>query len=485
MSRRSVIILWVRRDFRLTDNPALLAASEAGTVIPLFIWDDSSSMAQDYGARSKSWLHQSLEQFSLSLGKLGSRLLVRRGSYLRVLRDVLLETGAQSVYWNRLLEPEEVTLGGHVRETLENAGFECKVYDSHYLITPWQHFNKQGDPYKVFTPFWKAALQEDYFRPPLAAPEKIESPVFWPRSAPLKDLQLQQPDDLDWIEEGSWQPGERGASAILEQFLDSAAQLYKQKRNRPDIVGTSRLSPHLHFGEITPRMILFSLMNRSGVIHPAELDEETGTFAAQLGWREFASYLLYHFPHTKHEPLRPEFRAMEWVNDPDAFERVRAGKTGYPIVDAGIRQLNATGWMHNRVRMIVASFLTKDLMIHWREGALWFMDKLVDADCANNTLGWQWTAGCGADAAPYFRIFNPVRQGESYDCQGTYVKRWVPELSSLPANLIHHPWDAPADVLKKAGIVLGRTYPERMINHDDARIRALAAYDQIRISKTV
>ncbi|MCB2197857.1 DNA photolyase family protein [bacterium] len=483
MSRRTVTILWVRRDFRLSDNPALIAAVEEGIVIPLFIWDDSSSMAQDSGARSKSWLHHSLEHFSLSLGKLGSRLLVRRGTYMRVLREVILETGAQSVYWNRLLEPEEIALGGHVRETLEDAGFECKVFDSHYLVTPWQHFTKQGEPYKVFTPFWKAALQADFYYPPLAAPQKIKSPAFWPKSAPLKDLQLEQPDDADWIVEGGWNPGETGAFSNLSSFLDGQVQRYKQKRNRPDLDLTSMLSPHLHFGEITPRSVLFSLLHTMEAGHPAEFDEETGTFVAQLGWREFASYLLYHFPHTRTEPLRSEFQAMEWVNDPDAFDLVRMANTGYPIVDAGIRQLNATGWMHNRVRMIVASFLTKDLMIHWREGAAWFMEKLVDADCANNILGWQWTAGCGADAAPYFRIFNPVRQGESYDPDGIYVKRWLPELKDLPSNYIHHPWDAPDDLLKKAGVVLGSTYPERIIDHNEARIRALAAYDQIRISK--
>ena len=485
MTSRSVTLLWFRRDLRLQDNPALVSAIKRGVVVPLFIWNDCIESSNGIGEMSRVWLRHSLEQLSLSLGRIGARLIIRKGDYLRVLREMLLETGADEIYWNRILEPNAMAVGNQVREALENAGFACKVFDNQSLLKPWLLLNQQGEPYRVFTPFWKKAKQEIRVSEPLQAPQRFVVPIFWPGSAPLRDLSPINEADEARLNLGKWQPGEEGAANLLQTFLSSNIDSYDSDRDRPDLDTTSRLSPHLHFGEITPRQVLSAMLHHAEVEHPDKLSEAASVFYNQLGWREFAQYLLFHFPCTVDQPLRQEFEQMSWVSDPEGLEAWKTGMTGYPIVDAGMRQLMRTGWMHNRVRMIVASFLTKDLLIHWKEGAHWFYQNLVDADLANNTLGWQWTAGCGADAAPYFRIFNPVIQGKSFDPDGEYVHKWVPELSALPAKHIHAPWDAPQSVLDKAGIILGQHYPERIVEHEDARRRALAAYDRMRLERSM
>jgi deoxyribodipyrimidine photo-lyase len=305
---------------------------------------------------------------------------------------------------------------------------------------------------------------------------------------------------INWVKgfKSAWQPGETGAKTQMEHFLREALTHYSLNRDRPDLPGTSRLSPHLHFGEIGPRQIWHGLASSLGTTsteataepslesprkrraHPTQSSWRDSQFLTELGWREFAHHLLYHFPKTPTEPLREEFKKFPWHRDAKFLKAWQQGQTGYPFVDAGLRELWTTGWMHNRVRMVVASFLVKDLLISWTEGAAWFWDTLVDADLAQNTLGWQWTAGCGADAAPYFRVFNPISQGEKFDPLGAYVRRWCPELQRMPENWIHHPWEAPAEVLQEAGVVLGRTYPEPMLSHTIAREVALEAFGKMK-----
>jgi deoxyribodipyrimidine photo-lyase len=328
----------------------------------------------------------------------------------------------------------------------------------------------------VFTPFWKHCLTQPDPEPPRPAPSSLPAPNVWPRSARREELKLEP--ILDWAAglRRAWQPGETGARLQLERFLKTALPTYSELRDRPDQPGTSRLSPHLHHGEISPREIWHALAERAATaLQPAWRSSQ---FLTELGWREFAHHLLFHFPTTPEQPLRTEFRRFPWRKDAALLKGWQQGRTGYPIVDAGMRELWATGFMHNRVRMVVASFLVKDLLLSWTEGARWFWDTLVDADLAQNTLGWQWSAGCGADAAPYFRIFNPVSQGEKFDPQGAYVRQWCPELAALPDEWLHSPWEAPADVLASAKVILGRTYPEPMVNHTIAREVALEAFQR-------
>jgi deoxyribodipyrimidine photo-lyase len=342
------------------------------------------------------------------------------------------------------------------------------------LFEPWAVRTQQDEPYRVFSPFWKACLARPQPEPPGPAPGEISGPERWPATLRLDELGLEP--SVDWAGglRLNWRPGEAGAVDELSRFLE-VLEGYPTKRDRPDMVGTSRLSPHLHFGEVSPRQI-WSAVSGTWRGHPAAAQ----SFLREFGWREFAHHLLWYFPHTPEQPLRERFADFPWRADAERLRRWQRGRTGYPIVDAGMRQLWQTGWMHNRVRMITASFLVKHLLISWREGASWFWDTLVDADLANNTLGWQWTAGCGADAAPYFRIFNPVSQGERFDPDGHYVRRWVPELGTLPRAWIHKPWEAPAHVLAAAGVAPGGNYPRPVVTHREARARALGAFELVK-----
>ncbi|MFW5973350.1 MAG: cryptochrome/photolyase family protein, partial [Bacteroidota bacterium] len=336
-----------------------------------------------------------------------------------------------------------------------------------------------GDPYRVFTPFWKRALSELHIPEPLPAPDlESRAPSRWPASEPLEGLGLlEDAGETTSRLADNWDVSEEAGRVRLRTFIEESLLDYDDARDRPDHDGTSRLSPFLHSGFISPATVWHEIRQwvRNGAMRYA-----ADAYLRQIGWREFAYHLLHHFPHTTAQPLRGKFRDFGWEDDEESLERWQRGETGYPFVDAGMRQLRQTGWMHNRVRMIVASFLTKDLLIPWQRGARWFWESLVDADLANNTLGWQWTAGCGADAQPFFRIFNPVSQGRRYDPDGTYVRRFVPELARMPDRHIHAPWEAPADVLSDAGVKLGTTYPQPMIDHAKARERALERYNQIR-----
>lgn len=465
-------IVWFRRDLRLADQEALHAAlARGGTVVPVFIWAPDEEAPWAPGAASRWWLHESLRAFDASLRALGSQLVIRRGPSLDALRRLINETGASAVYWNRLYEPAAIERDRVVKATLRADGVEAKSFNSALLHEPWTILTQQGKPYQVFTPFYRACQALDAPSTPRPPPAHLPTIPSIP-SVAINDLGLLP--SIHWYDgmAATWQPGEDGAVERLAGFRPRAPH-YKSDRDRPDLESTSRLSPHLHFGEISPRQVWWSIRKA----HPGGSAEP---YLRQLIWREFAHHLLYHFPHTPTEPLRPEFKRFPWEDNPQFLKAWQKGRTGYPIVDAGMRELWRTGWMHNRVRMIVASFLVKDLLIPWQAGAAWFWDTLVDANLANNTLGWQWTAGCGADAAPYFRIFNPILQGEKFDPDGAYVKKWVPELAALPAGLVHRVMEADRRVLSDAGVELGVHYPKPLVDHGVARDAALSAYDHLK-----
>lgn len=471
---REVSLLWHRSDLRLAGNPALVAATRRGAVVPVYIHAPEEEAPWAPGGASLWWLHQSLAAHAAALQQIGSKLIIRHGPSLETLRALVKETGASSVFWNRRYEPAMTTRDAQVETALRADGLLVESFNGALLHEPGTIQNQSGKPFQVFTPFWKHCLAKSDPDKPLPAPKKLAAPERWPKSLVLAELRLEP--RIKWAEgmRAAWQPGEIGASRMLNEFLKNAFSDYTDKRNRPDLRGTSRLSPHLHFGEISPRQIW------QGVQRFAEkkgiASWRQSQFLTEVGWREFAHQLIHHFPHTPTEPLRADFRKFPWRKDATFLKAWQKGATGYPIVDAGMRELWATGWMHNRVRMIVASFLVKDLLLSWREGAAWFWDTLVDADLAQNTLGWQWTAGCGADAAPYFRVFNPLSQGEKFDPQGAYVRKWCPELARLPDEWIHQPDKAPTPVLAQAGVQLGRNYPEPIVSHAIAREVALEAF---------
>ena len=477
-------LLWLRLDLRLADNPALEAAlKRGGPIVPVFIWSPGEEAPWPPGGASRWWLHQSLRSLDARLREAGSRLIIRRGPALESLRALIKSTGASAVFWNRCYEPAAIALDARLTDSLRRDGLSVETFNGALLHEPWAVQNKSGKPYQVFTPFWKQCLACSDPATPLPAPKNIPAPARWPKSLALDDLELEP--SINWAGgiRASWQPGETGAAARLHGFLTEAFDNYSEHRNRPDVTGTSRLSPHLHFGEISPRQIWHRLRQTAANGKRPSAGWRGSQFLAELGWREFAHHLLYHFPHTTTTALRSEFNEFPWRKKAAWLTAWQNGRTGYPIVDAGMRELWTTGWMHNRVRMIVASFLVKDLLISWREGARWFWDTLVDADLAQNTLGWQWTAGCGADAAPYFRVFNPTLQGEKFDLRGDYVRRWCPELSRLPGAWIHRPHEAPPGVVATAGLILGRDYPRPIVSHAIAREVALNAWGQIRMQK--
>lgn len=448
-------IVWFRQDLRLADNPALLEAAARGPVVPVFIWAPREEGEFPPGGAAKWWLGRSLARLDEALRARGSRLILRAGESLAVLRELVKETGATGVHWNRRYEPYAIERDRAVKAALRAEGLAAESHNASLLFEPWTVANKAGKPFQVFTPFYRHCLAMEHPPEPLTAPELV-GPSSWPSSVELASLELEPV--LPWASGFEGTPGEAGAQAEFARMLSGPVSAYATERDFPAVRGTSRLSPHLHFGEIGPRQIW----------HGTRVAAEP--WLRQLVWREFAHHLLFHFPHTARKPLRVEFERFDWRNDPAQLRAWQQGRTGYPIVDAGMRELWTTGWMHNRVRMIVGSFLVKHLRLHWEEGAFWFWDTLVDADLANNTLGWQWTAGCGADAAPYFRVFNPILQGEKFDPAGAYVRRWVPELAKVPAKFIHRPWEA--------GMALD--YPAPIVDHAEAREAALKAFAELR-----
>ncbi len=473
-------IVWFRRDLRLTDNPALAAACErAQRVLAVYVHAPHEDGEWAPGAASRWWLHHSLASLEAALRSRGGALVLRAGDSLATLLEVAQEARATQVYWNRLYDPLTVSRDTRIKSALREAGFDCESFNGSLIAEPWELRTGHGDPYRVFTPFWRAcSARLDASPAPRPAPAQIPAPKPVPRSLALDELQLSPRIRWDCGLVAAWTPGEAGALARAETFASDPLAAYGETRNRPDQTGTSHLSPHLHFGEIGPRQCL-AVMRRA-VAERAGTQVAAEGFVRQLGWREFAHHLLHHFPDTPTAPLDRRFDTFAWSSEGAWLEAWQQGRTGYPLVDAGMRELWTTGWMHNRVRMITASLLTKNLRLPWLEGARWFWDTLVDADLANNTLGWQWTAGCGADAAPYFRVFNPMLQAERFDPERAYLRRWLPELARLPDAWIHRPWQAPPAILDWAGVRLGRDYPLPAVDFHESRSAALAAYAAIK-----
>ncbi len=465
------VIVWFRRNLRLTDNPALLAASESGQpVLAIYVHDEL-----DTGGASRWWLHGSLESLSRALRELGTDLVIRSGDPVEIIPALVRETGADALYCSRRYEPAARRQEKALRDAL---GDDCerKVYDDYLLRHPNTIKTGSGSPYRVFTPFYKASTAHGEPGAPLPAPDSVTAWQGSTESLDLADLDL-LPTAPDWsggLAE-TWQPGEAGALARLDAFEKHVAA-YGKDRDLPGTEGTSRLSPHLHFGELSPRQVWHGIRLASRELAA----DRAEPFLRQLYWRDFSWYLLFHFPTLPATPLRPEYANFPWSEDEAMLRAWQTGRTGFPIIDAGMRQLWATGWMHNRVRMIVASFLVKNLMIPWQTGAAWFEDTLVDADMASNSASWQWVAGSGTDAAPYFRIFNPVTQSRKFDPDGEYIREWVPELAGLPARDIHEPWTADGLTLATAGVQLDRDYPRPIVDLKATRERALEAYRELR-----
>lgn len=469
----SPVIVRFNRNLRLADNPPLYHALKTGAqLIPIYI-HHTQNRVWSPGAASRSWLHHSLMALEQSLRACGNRLYIFTGETEAVILNVIQQSGASAVYGCQHYEPTLTQEDDNLRDSLNTIGVKLHLYNASLLFSPTEILNRQGQPYKVFTPYYRACITQGLISHELPAPQRL--PAYDRPLTSLKLDQLKLLPAISWDHSfyEHWRPGEAGALQQLNEFHAAGLQTYSQLRDIPGDNGTSRLSPHLHFGEISPRTVLARLQEtrqpgRDAVIR-------------QLLWRDFAHAVLYHFPHTCQQPFNEKFIRFPWrPTDSQAIQAWQTGRTGIPIVDAGMRQLWHMGWLHNRVRMIVASFLTKNLLQHWRHGAEWFWDTLVDADLAQNSMNWQWVAGSGVDAAPYFRIFNPVSQGGKFDPRGTYLDQWVPELASLDLRYRHRPWEAKASVLERAGIILGENYPLPIVDLRQSRQRALEAFHQAR-----
>jgi len=469
--------MWFRQDLRLADNPALTAAAADGRpVVALHVLDETLPWAP--GAATLWWLHHSLAALGAALAERGVPLILRRGPAARIVPEVAKALGAGLVAWNRTYEPAAIARDTEVKQCLTEHGIAVDSRNGALLVEPWTVKTGQGGPFRVFTPFWRAVRAGGRPRAALPVPA-LTGHRTQIGGDDLADWHLlpTRPDWAGGLRE-AWQPGEAGAAARLVDFVNHGLGRYAGGRDRPDQAVTSRLSPHLHFGEISPVQVWHAA--QAGADAQRHGAGNFDKLASELGWREFAHHLLFHFPTLPDHNYRADFDHFPWRRDAKALRSWQQGRTGYPLVDAGMRELWATGFIHNRVRMVVASFLIKHLLLDWRAGEAWFWDTLVDADLANNAASWQWVAGCGADAAPYFRIFNPVLQGEKFDPLGSYVRQWVPEVAGMPDRYVHRPWEAPDGVLNEAGVTLGRTYPKPMINHDTARKRALQAFAELK-----
>ena len=477
-------LYWLRHDLRLGDNPALAAALASGApLLCIYIFDEASPGLRHAGGASKWWLHHSLQRLSGALQAIGGRLDLFQGAAQDIIVQLAQASGATGIFWNRRYGKSEIALDTALKTSLIALGVEVASFNASLLHEPWQVRSKSQTPFKVFSPYWRAVVAQRPWPAPLPAPGQIvaaDYPGTGPGRATLAQLRL-LPVKPDWAGglAQTWQPGEQGASKRLAQFIDGGIDHYGEDRNRPDMPEkSSRLSPHLRFGEISPRQIVQSVEDAGlrGAARQGDIDK----FLSELGWREFSYHLLFHQPDLATRNFNPRFDDFPWRDvPPSEIAAWQRGQTGYPLVDAGMRQLWQTGFMHNRVRMVTASFLIKHLMADWRLGEAWFWDTLCDADPANNAASWQWVAGSGADAAPYFRIFNPVLQGERFDPKGDYVRKFVPELAKMPDQWIHKPWLAPADILRRANVRLGQDYPAPIIDHALARDRALAGFAQL------
>ena len=467
------VVYWFRQDLRLNDNPALFDAASLGKIIPIYILDDVNSGEYFMGAASLWWLHNSLISLNASLG---GNLRVYKGDPASILLEIAKNNSANIIYWNRCYEPWQIKRDKDIKTLLTEHNIISKSFNAFLLWEPWEVLKQDGTNYKVFTHYYrKGCLGVKPPREPILNPVKI---LFDDSSnaTDINDLKLLA--KLSWYSKltESWKIGEEAAYQKFDSFLSKGLDGYKEGRNFPSKLNVSRLSPYLHFGEISPNYIWYKLQLKMGLGYSDDIDH----FCSELGWREFSYYLLYYFPNLPKQNLNSKFDAFPWSEDPNLLRCWQKGQTGIPIVDAGMRELWTTGYIHNRVRMIVGSFLVKNLLLHWRHGEKWFWDCLVDADLANNSASWQWVAGCGADAAPYFRIFSPLTQGQKFDQSGEYTRKFVPELQNIPDKYLFNPWEAPEDILRNSGIILGKNYPRPIIDLTQSRNRALAAFSSLK-----
>lgn len=468
------VIVWFRQDLRLADNPALHAAAKSGApILPVYVLDDVNTDEFAMGAASRWWLHHSLAALKESLS---GGLVFLQGDAKTILPALAQDSGATHIYWNRCYEPWRIARDTALKSTLQGKDITVRSFNGSLLFEPTDVLKADRTPYKVFTPFYRKGCLGSASPPREPLNRCTDLNIFaGPQGEELADLRLLP--SISWDKEiaSLWQPGEAGAMTRMRDFLADGIGNYKEGRNRPDLENVSRLSPHLHFGELSPNQVWYSA-KENGSKNSKDLEH----FLSELGWREFSYNLLYHFPNLPRENLQRKFNRFPWHDDADALAHWQEGQTGVPIVDAGMRELWRTGYMHNRVRMIVGSYLVKNLLIDWRHGEAWFRDTLLDWDLASNSASWQWIAGCGADAAPYFRIFNPVLQGKKFDPNGDYVRKYVPELENVPDRFLHNPWEAPDAVLAEVGIALGTDYPNPIVDLKESRNRALAAFSELK-----
>jgi deoxyribodipyrimidine photo-lyase len=469
-------IMWFRQDLRINDNPALKAACDNGEVIPVYILDQSIPDKAEMGGASKWWLHHALNDLAESLHQ---QLIVTQGDAQSVLEKLAQQYGATHIVWNRMYEPWARKRDADIKSYFKDSEVAAKSLNGSLLWEPWEVLKNDGTPYKVYTPYYRnGCLSKPAPRYPLERPSvKIVASV--PSTAKQDIDSLQLLPTIAWDEHiaKTWTVSEKAAGSKLHWFINNAITDYSDNRNLPAERGTSQLSPYLHFGQISPNQVWYAIKD---AFHGNTSGQGVDTYLSEIAWREFSYYLLYHFNDIQKRNFNSKFDKFPWRSAKNELRAWQRGQTGIPIVDAGMRELYLTGYMHNRVRMVVGSFLVKNLLIDWREGERWFWDCLVDADTASNSAGWQWVAGSGADAAPYFRVFNPLLQGEKFDKEGEYVKTYCPELKDMPKKYLHKPWDAPNDVLASANVRLGENYPEPLVDLKQSRQRALDAFAQVK-----
>ncbi len=467
-------IMWFRQDLRLNDNPALIEAAKSGKVIPIYILDDINASSQKMGSASRVWLHHSLINLNKSLN---GNLIFFKGAADKIIAKIIQETNFEKIVWNRCYEPWRMERDTRIKNWLKGMNIEVKSFKGSLLWEPQEIYKSDGTHYRVFTPFYRrGCLGAAHPRKPKHYPSNIQfdNSLNTTSNCTLKELDLLPNESWHYKIIEGWSIGEKGALDSLNEFLENGILNYKLGRNIPSQKSVSRLSPRLHFGELSPNQVWYAAQE---IIEPG--DSNLDSFLSELGWREFAHHLHFHYPTLANENLNTKFNSFSWQTTQKSLKAWQRGVTGFPIVDAGMRELYQTGYMHNRLRMVVGSFLVKNLLQHWHHGRDWFHDCLIDADLCVNSASWQWIAGCGADAAPYFRIFNPVTQGEKFDTDGLYTKKWVPELAKMPKKYLFCPWQAPSEVLEQSGVQLGKTYPMPIVDLKNSRELALKAFSKL------
>ena len=475
-TNEDIIIFWFRQDLRIVDNPGLSKSLTSDKVLPIYILDDTNSNDFAMGAASRWWLHNSLRELNKNLD---NKLSLYIGDPSEILESLSSRFNIKGIFWNRCYEPWRIERDKKIKSKFIEKDIIVETFNSALLWEPWEILKSDNTPYKVFTPYYrKGCLMSEPPRKPLSAPNL--DTLFEDKENILQLDDLNLLPRIKWYKEMEkvWEPGEKGAHKKLESFLSDGLLGYKEDRNFPSKKNVSQLSAHMHFGEISPNQVWHRAKLKKDL---PGIAKDLDHFLSELGWREFSYNLLFHFPELPRENLQKKFDNFPWIENEILFDKWKKGLTGYPIVDAGMRELWQTGYMHNRVRMIVGSFLVKNLLLHWHKGEEWFWDCLIDADLASNSASWQWVAGSGADAAPYFRIFNPILQGKRFDPDGSYIKKFIPELEQLPSRYLFSPWEAPIEVLSEANIELGSDYPEPIVDLIKSRDRALEAFSTIRI----